>query len=66
MDKDDELAQNLSENILYRNLIGITGKENMPVDVLLSSYKFLDHLVRCSPKNSIKMNVPETLILTDD
>lgn len=38
----------------------------MAVDILLQSYKFLDKLVRTSPRNSIKLNVPETLILGDD
>ena len=38
----------------------------MAVDILFSSYKFLDNLVRSSPKNSIRLNVPETIILGDD
>lgn len=38
----------------------------MPVPILLRSYEFLQNLVQNSPKNTIKLNIPETLICGHD
>ena len=45
-------------------IISAGGEKSMAVGILSKTYKFLVLLVKNSPKNSIRLNIPETLICT--
>ena len=58
--------QSVTDLILQKDKIGEYGRDLMPVPILLKSYYFLQKLVQNSPKNTIKLNIPETLICGHD
>ena len=55
----------IQDKIKYKQLIvSAGGEKSMAVGILSKTFKFLAMLVKNSPKNSIRLNIPETLICT--
>ena len=62
--REKKVAQ-LLEKVAYNGRLDtVGGSTAIPFGILLKSYSFLEQLVRKSPKNSIKMDIPETLIMS--